>query len=47
MKVFPAEEEQKLVKQLMHVLANERDEGEKVSDFDKRLKTEVDRVLRF
>lgn len=45
LKVFPAEKEIMLVKQLMHVLSAEKDEGERIADFEKRITQDVDKLL--
>jgi hypothetical protein len=44
-KTFTPEQEQRLAKELMHILSSEKDEGEKVNEFSKRLVSEVDRIL--
>ena len=41
-----AEQEEKITKELLGVLSAERDEGEKVADFERRIKEEVSRVLK-
>jgi hypothetical protein len=45
LRLMPAEKEIALAKELMRVLAAERDEGERVADFEKRVAQEVDRLL--
>ncbi len=44
--IFTKEDEKKIIKDLINVLGTEKDEGEKVADFEKRIKTEVEAVLK-
>lgn len=44
-KAFPAEKEKDMAHQLLHVLATEKEEGETVADFEKRVKEDVAKVL--
>jgi len=44
-KKLTTEKEEKLTKELMDVLSIEREEGEKVADFEKRIKDEVNKIL--
>jgi exonuclease SbcD len=46
LKLFSPDEEQRLVKELMHILAAEKDEGEKVAQFNKRLMSELEHALK-
>ncbi|MBI4144946.1 exonuclease SbcCD subunit D [Candidatus Woesearchaeota archaeon] len=43
--VFPAEYERALLRDLMQSFAKEKDEGEKIADFEKRVKTDAQRIL--
>lgn len=43
--VFPAEYERALLKDLMQAFAKEKDEGERLSDFERRVKTDAQRIL--
>jgi len=45
LKIMPAAQEITLAKELMRVLTAEKDEGERVSDFEKRISADVDRLL--
>lgn len=47
LKILPREQEITLVKNLMRVLSAEKDEGERVTDFEKRITREADKVLGF
>ena len=47
LKDLTAEQEEILTKELIAILAIEREEGEKVADFERRVKGEVSRVLNF
>ena len=40
------EEEKKLTKQLMAILSNEKEEGERVADFEKRIREEIEKVVK-
>ena len=42
---LPLEKEEELIKNLMKLLSTEKQEGETVPDFEKRVKEEVGRVL--
>ena len=42
---IPAEKEKDLTKDIMHTLQTEKLEGEKVADFEKRIKDEMEKVL--
>ncbi|MEK6853902.1 MAG: exonuclease SbcCD subunit D [Nanoarchaeota archaeon] len=44
-KAFPVEKEKDLAHQLLHALAKEKEEGETVADFEKRVKEDVAKVL--
>lgn len=44
-KCFAADDEARLAKELMHILNKERDEGEKVADFEKRVVGDVSHLL--
>ncbi len=44
-KAFPVEKEKELAHQLLHALAKEKEEGETVADFEKRIKDDVAEVL--
>lgn len=43
--LMPADKEVALAKELMRVLAAEKDEGERIADFEKRIAADVDRLL--
>jgi exonuclease SbcD len=45
LKLLPADQEAALAKELMRVLAAEKDEGERVADFEKRIAADVDKLL--
>ncbi len=45
LKLMPADKEAMLAKELMRVLSAEKDEGERVADFEKRVSQDVDRLL--
>ncbi len=45
LKIMPAEKEITLAKELMRALSAEKDEGERVADFEKRISSDVDRLL--
>lgn len=45
LKIMPAEKEIMLAKELMRVLSAEKDDGERVADFEKRISADVDRLL--
>lgn len=45
LKILPADQEIALARELMRVLAAEKDEGERVADFEKRVSQDVDRLL--
>jgi hypothetical protein len=45
LKLMPADKEIQLAKDLMRVLSAEKDEGERVADFEKRISSDVDRLL--
>jgi len=45
-KDLTTEQEEKLTKELMNILATEREEGEKVADFERRVKEDVGKVLK-
>jgi len=40
------EEEKKLTKQLMAILSNEKEEGERVADFEKRIKEDIEKIIK-
>lgn len=40
------EEEEKLTKQLMAVLSREKQDGERVADFEKRIKEEIEKIIK-
>jgi len=42
---FPAEKEKELIRSLMLAFAKEKDEGERVADFEKRVKSDGQRIL--
>ena len=42
---LPLEKEEELIKNLMKLLSTEKQEGENVADFERRLREEVGRVL--
>ncbi len=43
--IMPAEKEIALAKELMRILSAEKDEGERVADFEKRVSRDVDKLL--
>ncbi|MEM4239623.1 MAG: exonuclease SbcCD subunit D [Candidatus Woesearchaeota archaeon] len=45
LKIMPKEKEEALAKELMRILSAEKDEGEKVADFEKRISQDVDKLL--
>lgn len=45
LKILPAEQEIALAKELMRVLSAEKDEGERVADFEKRISQDVNKLL--
>jgi DNA repair exonuclease SbcCD nuclease subunit len=45
LKIMPKEKEEALAKDLMHVLSAEKEEGEKVADFEKRISLDMDKLL--
>ena len=45
LKIMPAQKEIELAKELMRVLSLEKDEGERVADFEKRISEDVDKLL--
>ena len=40
------EEEEKLTKHLMDILSKEKDEGERVADFEKRIKEDIEKIVK-
>ncbi len=44
-KAFPVEKEKELAHQLLHILAKEKEEGETVADFEKRVKEDFAKVV--
>ncbi len=47
LKMMPADQEITLAKELMRALSAEKDEGERVADFEKRISQDVDKLLGF
>ncbi len=45
LKIMPADKEEALAKELMRVLSAEKEEGERVADFEKRISQDVDKIL--
>ena len=45
LKIMPKEKEEALAKDLMRVLSAEKEEGEKVADFEKRISQDMDKLL--
>ncbi len=45
LKIMPAEKETALAKELMRILSAEKEEGERVADFEKRISQDVDKLL--
>jgi hypothetical protein len=45
LKLLPASEEITLAKELMRVLSAEKDEGERIADFEKRISQDMDKLL--
>ena len=41
-----AEKEEKLTKHLMDILSKEKDEGERVADFEKRIKEDIEKIIK-
>ncbi len=44
-KAFPVEKEKELANQLLHILAKEKEEGETIADFEKRIKDDFAKVV--
>jgi len=40
------EKEEKLTKQLMAILSKEKEEGERVADFEKRINEEIEKIIK-
>jgi sulfite reductase beta subunit-like hemoprotein len=45
LKIMPADKEEALAKELMRVLSAEKEEGERVADFEKRISQDMDKIL--